>query len=264
MQLGENLRRLRESKKLSLEKIANQTKININFLVHMEGGRFDYLPELFVRNFLKVYVKELGKDAHKILVEYDAIISRGKEKTDTLLENEVPIASSPKKAPDSFGKIRTSVEPYLRQKKFIWLGVGLVCVTLILFSLINGDTHQSAYISDSTGTALGNTIHKNNLDTSAMSVASKLFSINKKLSLEVKTIEKTWVQIAVDDSAAKDYIFDTGSNANWEAEEKYLLRVGNGGGIRLYLNGVDLGQLGQKGEVVTLLLNKDGIQSSSL
>lgn len=264
MQLGENLRRLRELKKLSLEKVASQTKININFLKHMEGGRFDYLPELFVRNFLKVYVKELGKDAQKILVEYDAIISRGKTRTDTLLENEVQIASSPKKQPDAIAKVRTSIGPYLRQKKFIWLGVGLVSVIFILFSLMNGDTDQAAYLSDSTGTALGNTIHKNNLDTSAMSIASKLFTMNKKLSLEVKTLEKTWVQIAVDDSAAKDYIFDTGSNANWEAEEKYLLRIGNGGGIRLYLNGVDLGQLGEKGEVVTLLLNKDGIQSSSL
>jgi len=264
VQLGKNLREARESKKLSLEKIANRTKITIDFLKNIEAGKFDFLPELFVRNFLKMYVKELGKDAQNFLEEYDTIISRKKTSSETITDNDLKSFESNKKQLDLFSKIKNSIEPYLRQKKFIWLGVGIICVILIIFSLINGDNNHSAFISDSTGTVLGNSVQKNNLDTSALSVTSKLFTNNKKLSLELKTLEKTWLQIAIDDSAAKDYIFDTGKNATWEAREKYLLRVGNGAGIRLYLNGVDLGQLGENGEVVTLLLNKDGIQNSSL
>ncbi len=266
VQLGENLREARESKKQSLEKIANRTKININFLRNMEAGKFDFLPELFVRNFLKMYIKELGRDVEKFLNTYDAIVSSKKPDHETITDDALKQFEAEQSQPDLFSKIKDFVQPYLRRKKFIWLGVGFVCVILIVFSLINGDNNHSAYLADSTSAGIGstNSVHKNTLDTSALSVASKLFNHGKKLSLELETLEKTWLQIAIDDSAAKDYIFDTGKEARWEAKEKYLIRIGNGGGIRLYLNGVDLGQLGEQGEVVTLLLNKDGIQDSSL
>lgn len=266
VQLGKNLREARESKKLTLEKIANRTKININFLNNIETGKFDFLPTLFVRNFLKMYVQELGKGAQHFLDDYDAILSTKKSGRETITDDDLKNFESNDQQEDVFSKLKKMVEPYLRQKKFILLGVGVICVILIIFSLLNGDNNHSAYLPDSTSTVLSNSnsIYKNKLDTSALPIASKLFANNKKLSLELQTLEKTWLQIAIDDSAAKDYIFDTGKNARWEAKEKYLLRIGNGGGIKLFLNGVDLGELGEKGEVVTLLLNKDGIQNSTL
>lgn len=74
-QLGQKLIMIRESKNLSLDQIASITKINVNFLRKFEQGMFDFLPEFYSRNFLKLYLQHLGKEAQKLLEEYDKIFS---------------------------------------------------------------------------------------------------------------------------------------------------------------------------------------------
>ena len=70
------------------------------------------------------------------------------------------------------------------------------------------------------------------------------------------------MQIAIDDSAAIEYIFQSGDSSEWLAKERFLLRIGNGAGVRLYLNGNDLGPLGREREVIKLVVTRDGIQDS--
>ena len=53
LEFGKKLKKLRHSKKIELKKIVEQTKININYLKNIEEGKFDFLPELYVRSFFK-------------------------------------------------------------------------------------------------------------------------------------------------------------------------------------------------------------------
>jgi len=72
-QLGEKLKSSREAKDMTLEEIAARTKINISFLENFENGVFDFLPEFYTRNFLKLYLKQIGASAKMLFFEYEEI-----------------------------------------------------------------------------------------------------------------------------------------------------------------------------------------------
>jgi len=65
--LGKELKELRLLKGLSLKELSDQTRINIKYLEYLEQNNFTFLPEVYVRSFLKTYVKYLGGDEKKFL-----------------------------------------------------------------------------------------------------------------------------------------------------------------------------------------------------
>src|SRR5215475_10955304 len=68
---GENLRRERELRGVSLRDIADATKISVRFLDALEKGRHDLLPGgLFVRAFVKQYARHLGLDVDRTVADF--------------------------------------------------------------------------------------------------------------------------------------------------------------------------------------------------
>ena len=62
--VGGYLRRLRETKGLSLEDVAARTKIQVDSLRFIDEGALDRLPaEVFARGFARAYANSIGGDA---------------------------------------------------------------------------------------------------------------------------------------------------------------------------------------------------------
>ena len=57
---------------ISLQQLATKTRIDIKFLEYIEDGNFSFLPELYVRAFLKEYIKFVGLDEKLIFKKYEA------------------------------------------------------------------------------------------------------------------------------------------------------------------------------------------------
>ncbi len=73
-EIGEQLRAARESQQISLEQVEAETRIRLKFLVAMEAGDFDALPNPVVaRGFLRSYATYLGLDPTPLL---DALETR--------------------------------------------------------------------------------------------------------------------------------------------------------------------------------------------
>lgn len=71
-ELGEQLRRAREAKGLSLEEVEKATAIRKRFLQAMEEGRFDALPgEIQLRGFLRNYASQVGLNGDELLAVYE-------------------------------------------------------------------------------------------------------------------------------------------------------------------------------------------------
>src|SRR2546426_8692486 len=71
MSFGENLRRERELRGISLHEIAEATKISARFLQALEQDRLDVLPGgIFPRAFVKQYARYLGLDPEKVAAEF--------------------------------------------------------------------------------------------------------------------------------------------------------------------------------------------------
>jgi len=64
------LRYRREAEGLSLQDVFHRTRINPAFLEALESGRFEVLPEAYVRLFLKKYAQEIGLDPDEALERY--------------------------------------------------------------------------------------------------------------------------------------------------------------------------------------------------
>jgi len=68
---GENLRREREMRGVSLEEISSATKISIRFLEAIEREDFSKLPGgIFSRSFIRSYARYLGLDEERAVAEY--------------------------------------------------------------------------------------------------------------------------------------------------------------------------------------------------
>ncbi len=71
---GENLRREREMRGVSLEEIAAATRISLRFLESLESEAFDRLPGgVFNRGFVRSYARFLGLDEEKLLADYGLV-----------------------------------------------------------------------------------------------------------------------------------------------------------------------------------------------
>jgi cytoskeletal protein RodZ len=264
IEFGIKLKKAREAKKIDLNRIADQTKININFLKNIEEGKFDFLPELYVRSFLKLYLQQIGEDPSLFLNEYDSIKSDEALKVTVVTDEDLKNIDKPKHLRDQISTIIEKIKPYIRQMNLIWLGIGVVIVFLVIYSLAKDGNNHQIISAGSTGKALIEP-RKNTLDTLSPSLyVEKIFNKKKELNLQLKAFERTWLQISVDDSVAKEHIFDSGMESNWYAKERFKLRIGNAAGIRLFLNGKDLGPLGKAGEVIKVDLTEDGVQNTSL
>jgi len=269
LEFGKKLKKLRYSKKIELKKIAEQTKININYLKNFEEGKFDFLPELYVKSFLKIYLQQLEEDVSELLTEYLSIKSDKSDKAEPQLnvtvitDQELKNIKKPGHFRSQVSTIIEKIKPYIRQMNVIWFIVGAILIFLIVYSLVKEDKNQQIISAGSTSQSFVAPVKKITDSLSSSLYMNKIFNKNSDLNLELKTLERTWLQISVDDSFARDHIFDSGMTYGWQAYDKFRLRIGNAAGVRLFLNGKDLGPLGESGQVIEIDLTEKGIQNNS-
>src|SRR5262245_3590913 len=68
---GENLRREREWRGISLPEIPRATKISVRFLQALESDRIDVLPGgIFRRSFVKAYADYVGLDPDRTVSDF--------------------------------------------------------------------------------------------------------------------------------------------------------------------------------------------------
>jgi hypothetical protein len=77
--------------------------------------------------------------------------------------------------------------------------------------------------------------------------------------LVVKALEPTWIRVQMDGSRTVEELLPAGATREWSAEKRFVITVGNAGGIALELNGRALPPIGAPGAVIReLALPADG------
>lgn len=80
---GDLLRQIREARGLTLEQMANTTKIAIYYLRYLEAEEYEDLPaRVYVRGYLRQIAKLLGLDAEPLVQSYIGRIERPRENID--------------------------------------------------------------------------------------------------------------------------------------------------------------------------------------
>jgi curved DNA-binding protein CbpA len=68
---GKMLKLIRERKGMSLNFIAEKTRISIIYLEHIEGDKYQHLPaEVYLKNYLMQYARAIGLDPKRVVEDY--------------------------------------------------------------------------------------------------------------------------------------------------------------------------------------------------
>lgn len=269
--LGEFLRRKREEKGKTLEEVAEATKININYLQALEKDNFSSLPgEVFIKGFLRHYSRYLGIDEQEVLKKY---------------EEEKGEVQAPSKLNTKFYVPEEEVKKITFKN---WLiPAGIVILLFIIFvprikekppepeTLYTQETFQEQPTTQGIEQPAQEPIldpSKPNLvrpeppvhkGTGAI-VEEKTIPTSPEESLLVLNIlakETSWVLAYIDDNQIKDVLLQPGEKVSWKAAQRFLLTLGNAGGVDLEFNGKPLEPFGPSGVVIKdILLSRSKIQ----
>jgi cytoskeletal protein RodZ len=236
--VGGYLRSLRQDKQASLEEMARATRVGSNQLEALEADRFEELPApVFVKGFIRAYCHFLGESADEALRRY----------RDVLGERPVPERGTPALR----SQASWSASPlFISFVLLVVFGAGLLAVNLgVKRGPKPAVPDLAPVVKTQPSPPPTNPIAPSPSITPAAAVAETPTSQR----LLVRAIEPTWIRIQTDDLRAVDELLAPGETREWTAEKRFLLTVGNAGGIEIELNGRPMPRLGERGAVIRQL-----------
>ncbi|HOB88129.1 MAG TPA: DUF4115 domain-containing protein [Bacillota bacterium] len=254
--LGEQLRKARLARGLSIEDVHDATKIRIAYLAAMEAGKFYELPgEVYARGFLKNVAKVIGLDGDELVSEYDRI-RRSLE------------AEQREMAGRDLEQVRSRRRPG-RRNPFIAIGF-IIIIAAVILVLWNPFSREEVDINTEPHLEIEETIAPD-YDSEVLPVAPYDNSEEDEEKGEEDAFEavvpddssntheltiiandRCWVRVIADGERVFERTMLPGETSTWKAEHELRIKLGNAGGIILKYNGVDLGSPGKPGDVLEL------------
>ena len=277
---GENLRREREMRGITLEEISAATKISVRFLSSIENEDFSSLPGgIFNRGFVRAYARYLGLDEDPILEEYQLAAKA---------RPEVDLSHfSPPKAHSYHDR---------RSRRTLWavmIAIGLLAIGISLWRyahrtvevppLANNATQgtksragrpQSAPATSASSSASpvgsgvqqaktvppGGVLAATSTTTPAAPKLPPVPDTDGKLVLQIATTESSWVAIDADGKSVMQGVMAANTVKTFEADTNFDVLTGNAQGVTLTLNGQTMKALGREGEVKQIHLTWKSLQ----
>ncbi len=104
---AEELHRAREYNGVTLDDLTSVTHISREFLEALEGGRWEALPQPYVRGYLQLYAQASGMNVEKVLQSYDRIVATPDDADSATLDLSYPLLRQPEHIGVTRAKIRT-------------------------------------------------------------------------------------------------------------------------------------------------------------
>jgi cytoskeletal protein RodZ len=233
--LGERLRVAREARGLGLSEVSEQIRIRTVYLVALEEENWRAIgAPVYVRGFLRTYARFLGLDPEEVVAQFG---------------EAVPADAAPEP--------QYVLEPATRRSSAVTWIAACVAVLLVAFVAYNALTmqRQSAVVSD---------IVPSNAPSPAVpgspgpGASAKLAGVARppspspapatKQSLALVLSAPSWLRVTVDGSVSMEGTFPAGTSKTFHGKAASV-RVGNAGGVEIYVDGKNVGKLGKMGDV---------------
>lgn len=270
---GEYLKRERELRGVELQKVFEVTRAPLKYLNAIEADDYDSLPHpTFVKGYIRAYCRHLGIDDNDAVLRYEMYM---REKTAGPHEQAAAEAR-----PSRTGKVTGVLGNKKAAYAFAVVGVLIIIVVYAVVIRRGGPSSAPAPRAVSTtahpvqGTAAPAQAAK---PLDAPSVKSESQPLQERALKPVKDLEKdksaqavkrhvltvkatqnVWLKIRMDDAdESADVMLKPGESATWKAENTFSMIIGNAGGVSMTLDGVDLGEMGRPGEVLSIVLPEE-------
>lgn len=269
---GEKLQREREMRGVTLEEIAEATKIGTRNLRALETNEFDKLPGgIFNKGFVRAYARYLGIDEEQAVADYLAASGQ---------------ADAPATGP--LPEIPPTVKLSVRRRRpwrLVVLGILLLAAAYLGWRMYfqrgaraeeniaytSPTAESKATPAASNPSASGSSQPASNANAapsdraqpsstpppaaSAPAVqpaAAPAQAAPSGFTLDVRAKQDCWVAITVDGKYQGDHLLKAPSQQSLHANREVVLTVGNAGGLEFSLNGQPLPRQGLPGQKRTL------------
>lgn len=241
---GEELRREREIRGISLKEISDATKISRRFLDAIERNDHRTLPApVFTRGFVREYARYLGLNVEEMVNRYNSAAA-----SDDRIEKPAQIARYPQTPVRDI----SPKPPRKRGIPPVWSrvdrnAVALVFIALALTGVAWWAVRQRAL--DHLEQAVDAPVAR--ASKAAAPAQPKLVPDDSMLRLSIEASVGSWVELEADGKTVLNAEMVTGELKNFEATREFRFRtIGNAAGLNLTLNGALIPPLGEPGEVV--------------
>ena len=245
---GEELQRLRESTGLSLEDIAEETKISRQILRSLESGDFRFLPQkVFSRNFVTQYAAVVGADPQQLADAFEAAWERFLLASGAHLQIDVDEA------------------PFIQAIRWrFWFPVTIAAAILIVAAVVilgssAPDVHLAAE-GRSTPMARAAT-RAVPVTPSMLPTATEIVDEADRVSILVRVHPEMecWIHFRDRDGVAGGKLLAGGTQERIDLMGPIKLTVGDADAVVIEVAGVEYGGLGRPGQVVHTEVSSEGL-----
>jgi transcriptional regulator with XRE-family HTH domain len=231
--VGQLLRKEREAQEKSLDDVAKDTKMSASTLEALEDDRFSALPaQVYVKGHLRTYARYLGLNEDDVVGMYLRFTQQQAEGDELDEWDAVELELSERKE--------------TANRRWVLIGVtSIITIILLVVGIRWIGGRGSEPVTPETEQELEAVT-----DPVSEAAAPDTTIEWHKLELMAVARERTWIRVSVDGTPVSDLTLEPGERRLWEANERFLLDVGNGGGLELYLDGEFLGTAGTGSRLV--------------
>jgi cytoskeletal protein RodZ len=219
--LGQDFKRRREERKLSLKDVAEGTRVGVRFLTAIEADDFSALPGgIYTRSFVRAYAKFLGMDEEDVLARYRKQAATEEPAEPMMSYKEYPAESS---------------------SASLYIGV-----VVLLVIIVGGGYGLILYLdqkSESKSVASSSPTPTNSPQATPspeITPSTQSTPIFEQVVLTLKTKQEAWVSINTDDvEKPLTLTIPANSSRDFKADTKLKVTVGNISAVQAQINGQD-------------------------
>jgi len=244
--LGQDFKRRREERKLSLRDVADATRVGVRFLTAIEADDFAALPGgIYTRSFVRAYAKFLEMDEEDVLARY---------RKQATIEEPVEPMMSYKEYPNE----SSSMSLYVGLLVLLGLIVG-GAYGLLLY--LDQKTPANNVVNNSSPTPIASpSTNATPQPTNAVTPAPTPTPIFEQVVLTVKTKQDAWISVNTDDvEKALVLTIPANSSRDFKADSKLKVTIGNLPAVQLEING-QAAKLPNNGLIAKALITKENYQ----
>lgn len=286
---AEELRKARLKKGISLQQMAAKTRIDIKFLEALDNGNFGFLPELYVKAFIKQYAKLVDLDEEEEVQRYeDAKAGRLTDEDDSksFLEKKIEIEKPaeeprkeepkkeeppvqpppPKETVRKYSDIPSQppVDKYDKKRllRIIAYSAGILLLAAIIFiGFFNKGSNiiveEKPYEEVLEETKDRYAIPEEETESTPL----KAYTDSLILQIaNVDSVDSAWVMVIYDDKMKEDFLLYPKRAKVVKTLDHFQLTFGNSGVMSLKLNDENLNFEGRRGSVRHFKVSGDTIE----
>ena len=268
--LGAYLKKTRETHGISIEELASSTKINISVLAALETDNFKKLPApIFVKGFIKSYLKYLGVDPKEAILFYELLMSPTR-KPDTKIDE----LSDRDGVKINKYKVKLSTRVLVSA-----LSVAIIVLSLVIYNLYTKTgqnqkediasnqmivkiseqkpaAEQPPAVAETTTTASapvqGTTILAPAIVPAPAPVPVQPVNVVTQ-KVFIKATTDLWVKVKIDDGKPFDFLLRKSGIKNLEGVKEIKVLLGDASAATIEYNGETIRNIGEKGSMKSIV-----------